>query len=156
MEGGKPKPALPEDVARLEARAKVNPALRPPSKPPAKATAPVSSIARMVWVRDGKIDFSIYYDCQEAHNEESGEVFYDCREPPEARHPISDTGDLSPTVRTSPCRHMWRSMRTMHVPLLQSIDMRIGCVVHCAELLMQRLLTPQHVASRVRKDTITW
>ena len=29
MEGGKPKPALPEDVARLEARAKSNPSLRP-------------------------------------------------------------------------------------------------------------------------------
>ena len=36
MEGGRPKPAAPEDVARLEARAKVNPAPRPPSKPPIK------------------------------------------------------------------------------------------------------------------------
>ena len=27
MEGGRPKPAPPEDVAKLEARAKVNPAL---------------------------------------------------------------------------------------------------------------------------------
>ena len=36
MEAGKPKPALPEDVAKLEARAKSNPSLRPPSKPPTK------------------------------------------------------------------------------------------------------------------------
>ena len=43
MEAGKPKPALPEDVARLEARAKVNPALRPPSKPPPKATSPAGT-----------------------------------------------------------------------------------------------------------------
>ena len=38
LEGGKPKPALPEDVAKLEARAKSNPSLRPPSKPPPKSS----------------------------------------------------------------------------------------------------------------------
>ena len=49
--------------------------------------------------------------------EEGGEIFYDCREPPEISHPISDTGDINPTVKTSPCRHMWRTIRTMRIPL---------------------------------------
>ena len=40
MEAGKPKPALPGDVAKLEARAKSNPSLRPPSKPPVKPASP--------------------------------------------------------------------------------------------------------------------
>ena len=44
MEGGKPKPALPEDVAKLEARAKSNPSLRPPSKPPPKTAPPAPGI----------------------------------------------------------------------------------------------------------------
>ena len=69
MEGGRPKPALPEDVAKLEARAKANPALRPPSKPPVKATVPTSTpIAKMRYVQDQDFDFSIYYDCQEGHD----------------------------------------------------------------------------------------
>ena len=41
MEAGKPKSALREDVAKLEARAKSNPSLRPPSKPPPKSSPPV-------------------------------------------------------------------------------------------------------------------
>ena len=74
----------------------------------------------MLRVQDHAIDVSIYYDCQEGHDREVEDVFYDCREPSEKRHPISDTGDISPSRRTSPCLHMWRTMRTMHVPLFQS------------------------------------
>ena len=48
MEGGRPKPATPEDVARLQARAKVSPALRPPSKPPVKATMPPTPTVKMI------------------------------------------------------------------------------------------------------------
>ena len=40
--------------------------------------------------------------------------------PQSGHHQISDTGDISPTVRTSPCVHMWRTMKTMRIPLMQS------------------------------------
>ena len=119
MEGGKPKPALPEDVARLEARAKVNPSLRLPSKPPAKAASPAGTrTVKMLQIGDF-FDFSVNYDCQESEVVPD-EPFYDCQEPPELKHPMSDTGDISPTMRTLLCRHMWRTMRTMRIPLMQS------------------------------------
>ena len=94
MEAGKPKPALPEDVAKLEARAKSNPLLRPPSKPPPKSSpaVPGAPIVKMLHVPVGPVnsfDFAIFYDCEE---ETDNDRFYDCREPPELRHPISDTG----------------------------------------------------------------
>ena len=77
-EGGKPKPALPEDAAKPEARAKANPAPRLPPKPPMKTTTPVSNpTAKMLRVSDGEFDFSVYYDCREPHPEDSGEVFYE-------------------------------------------------------------------------------
>ena len=66
----------------------------------------------------GSFDFAVYYDCQEEIPID--ERFYDCREPPELRHLISDTGDINPTMRTTPCSHMWRTMKTMRVPLMQS------------------------------------
>ena len=106
-EGGKPKAALPDDVAKLEARAKVNPALRPPSKPPTKVNTPVTNpTAKMLRFPVGEFDFSIYYDCQESSqvpaDEVFYEVFYDCQEPPELRHQTSDTGDINPTMKTWP------------------------------------------------------
>ena len=120
MEAGKPKPALPEDVAKLEARAKSNPSLRPPSKPPAKAASPAGiPTVKMLRTPVGEFDFSIYYDCQEV-DLFPDEPFYDCQKPPEVNHPISDTGDINPTVKTSTCVHMWRTMKTMRVPLMQS------------------------------------
>ena len=120
MEAGKPKPALPEDVAKLEARAKSNPSLRPPSKPPPKASSPVTGmpVVTMLRIPIGNFDFAVYYDCQEEIPPD--ELFYDCREPPELRHLISDTGDINPTIRTTPCMHMWRAMKTMRIPLMQS------------------------------------
>ena len=154
MEGGRPKPACPEDVAKLEARAKANPALRPPSKPPVKATMPTSTpIAKMLPVQGHAFDFAIYYDFQEGHDSEVEDVFYDCREPLEKRHPISDTGDISPFIRTSPCLHMWRTMRTMHVPLSKVINMQIGSDVHYVVILMQLLPTLPHVVLHASKDT---
>ena len=61
MEGGKPKAALPEDVAKLAARAKVNPAIRPPSKPPAKTGVPVKNpTAKMLMVPRQAGDFSVF------------------------------------------------------------------------------------------------
>ena len=65
MEGGKPKPALPEDVAKLEARAKFNPSLRPPSKPPPKSSPPAPGIpiVKMLHVPTGPVgsfDFAIF------------------------------------------------------------------------------------------------
>ena len=118
MEAG--KPALPEDVARLEARAKVNLALRPPSKPPPKATSPAGTpIVKMLRVPVGNHDNNVYYDCQELEVT-SDELFYDCQEPPELKHPISDAGDVITPVKSWPCHHMWRARRTMYVPLMQS------------------------------------
>ena len=119
MEAGKPKPALPEDVAKLEARAKSNPSLRPPSKLPVKPTSPAGTpTVKMFRASLGEFDFDVYCDCQEIQL--SDELFYECREPPELHHQISDTGDVNPTVRTSPCRHMWRKLKTMRIPLMQS------------------------------------
>ena len=119
MEAGKPKPALPEDVAKLEARAKSNPSLRPPSKPPVKPASPAGvPTVRMFRVSSGEFDFDVYYDCQEM--QVPNELFYECREPPQLHHQISDTGDINPTVRTSPCMHMWRTIKTMRIPLMQS------------------------------------
>ena len=88
MEGGKPKPALPEDVARLEARAKSNPSLRPPSKPPPKATSPTPGIpvVKMLHVPAGlvsSLDFTLFYDCVEVCEDDR---FYDCHEPPDQFH----------------------------------------------------------------------
>ena len=120
MEAGKPKPALPEDVAKLEARAKVNLLLRPSSKPPPKATSPVGTpTVKILRIPVGEFDFSIYYNCQELEVVPD-EPFYDCQEPPELKHPVSDTGDINPTTRTSPCRHTWRTIKTMRIPLMQS------------------------------------
>ena len=108
-------------MAKLEARANVNPALRPPSKPPAKPNTPViNPTAKMLWAPLEEFDFLIYYDCQEIHSAPHDEIFYDCQEPPELKHKISDTGDITPTLRTWPCQHMWRTMRAMRVPLMQS------------------------------------
>ena len=74
MEGGKPK-------AKLEARAKVNPALRPPSKHPVKPTTPVlNPTAKMLWDPLEEFDFLIYYDYQEYHQAPLGEIFYDCQD----------------------------------------------------------------------------
>ena len=73
----------------------------------------------MLRIPTGSFDFAIYYDCQE-EIPVVDESFYDCREPPELRYRISDTGDINPTVRTTPCRHMWRTMKTMRIPLMQS------------------------------------
>ena len=122
LENGKPKPALPEDVAKLEARAKSNPSLRPPSKPPPKSpsTATGIPIVKMLMVPVGPVssfDFAIYYDCED---EPDIDLFYDCREPPELRHAISDTGDICPTTRTEPCRHMRRTFKTTRTPVTQS------------------------------------
>ena len=121
MEAGKPKPALPEDVAKLEARAKSNPSLRPPSKPPPKSSppAPGTPIVKMLHVPVGPVsslDFAIYYDCED---EADNDRFYDCREPPELRHPISDTGDICPIPKTEPCRHMNRTFKTSRTPVTQ-------------------------------------
>ena len=67
MEAGKPKPALAEDVAKLEARAKSNPSLRPPPKPPPKITiSGRSASGKDVKCPDREFDFAVYYyDCQE-------------------------------------------------------------------------------------------
>ena len=106
MEAGKPKPALPEDVAKLEARAKSNPLLRPPSKPPPKSSpqTPGIPIVKMLHVPVGPVnsfDFAIFFDCED---EVDNDRFYDCQEPPELRHPISDTGDICPLLpKTEPC-----------------------------------------------------
>ena len=60
MEAGKPKPALPEDVAKLEARAKSNPFLRPPSKPPAKTPSPAGiPTVKMLRTLVGGFDFAV-------------------------------------------------------------------------------------------------
>ena len=32
----------------------------------------------------------------------------------------TDTGDISPSIRTAPCQHMWRTLQAMNIPLLQS------------------------------------
>ena len=48
----------------------------------------------MLRIPVGSFDFAVYYDCQEEAPVD--ELFYDCREPPELRHPISDTGDICP------------------------------------------------------------
>ena len=65
MEAGKPKPASPEDVTKLEARAKSNPSLRPPSKPPPKSSPPAPGIliVKMLHVPGGPVnsfDFAIF------------------------------------------------------------------------------------------------
>ena len=118
MENGKPKPALPEDVAKLEARAKSNPSLRPPSKPPPKSPSPTGiPVVKMLRVQPGEFDFDVYYDCQATLVLD--ELFHECREPPQLNHRISDTGDINPTVKTTPCRHMW-TIKTMRIPLMQS------------------------------------
>ena len=83
LEGGKPKPALPEDVAKLEARAKSNPSLRPPSRPPPKSSPPTPGIpiVKMLHVPVGPVsslDFAIFYDCED---EGQNDRFYDCQEP---------------------------------------------------------------------------
>ena len=67
FEGGKPKPALPENVAKLEARAKSNPSLRPPSRPPPKSSSPTPGIpiVKMLHVPVGPVsslDLTIFYD----------------------------------------------------------------------------------------------
>ena len=49
LEGGKPKPALPEDVAKLEARAKSNPSLRPPVE---TSTKNITSYTRSTCSKD--------------------------------------------------------------------------------------------------------
>ena len=121
MEGGKPKPALPEDVAKLEARAKSNPSLRPPSKPPPKSSpsTPGIPIVKMLHVPRGPVssfDFTMFYDCEE---EGQYDQFFDCREPPELQHPISDTGDICPLPKTDPCRHMYRTFKTSRVSVMQ-------------------------------------
>ena len=121
MEAGKPKPALPEDVAKLEARAKSNPSLRPPSKPPPKSSPPTPGIpiVKMLHVPVGPVnsfDFTIFYDCED---EVEHDRFYDCREPPEIRHPISDTGDICPLPKTEPCRHMNRTFKTSRISVMQ-------------------------------------
>ena len=119
MENGKPKQALPEDVAKLEARAKSNPSLRQPSKPPPKSPSPTGiPVVKMFKVSPGEFDLDVYYDCLESQDSEPS--FYECREPPVLCHKISDTGDINPTVKTTPCRHMWRTMKTMRIPLMQS------------------------------------
>ena len=66
-----------------------------------------------------EFDFSVYHDCQEI-DIFPDEPCYNCQEPPELNHPISDTGDISPTMRTSPCIHMWRTIKTMRIPFMQS------------------------------------
>ena len=120
MEAGKPKSALPEDVAKLEARAEVNPALRPPSRPPSKATSPAGTpMVKMLRVPEGKCDIPAYYDGEELEVSPD-EPFYGCQEPPESKHPISDTGDIAPPVKSWPCHHMWRTKQTMCVPQMQS------------------------------------
>ena len=73
---------------------------------------------KMLKISTGSFDFSVYYDCREEAPVE--ELFYDCREPPELRHPISDAGDICPTTRTTPCMHIWRTMKTMRIPVMQS------------------------------------
>ena len=123
MESGKPKPALPEDVAKLEARAKSNPSLRPPSKPPPKSSpsTPGVPVVRMLYVPAGPVnsfEFAIFYDCEDDGVEH--DRFYDCREPPELRHPISDTGDICPVPKTEPCRHMNRTFKTSRISVMQS------------------------------------
>ena len=80
LEAGKPKPALPEDVARLEARAKSNPSLRPPSKPPPKSPSPATGtpIVKMLMVPVGPVssfDFAIFCDCEEDFD---FAIYYDC------------------------------------------------------------------------------
>ena len=122
LEGGKPKPALPEDVAKLEARAKSNPSLRPPSKPPPKSSpaTPGVPVVKMLHVPVGPVsslDFAIFYDCEEGEVEY--DRFYDCREPLELRHPISDTGDMCPVPKTEPCRHMYRTFKTSRISVMQ-------------------------------------
>ena len=72
----------------------------------------------MLRTRVGDFDLAVYYDCQEVDPPE--ELFYECRELPELNHQVSDTGDINPTVRTRPCLHMWRTMKTMRIPLIQS------------------------------------
>ena len=121
MEGGKPKPALPEDVAKLEARAKSNPSLRPPSKPPPKSSPPTPGvpIVKMLHVPVGPVgsfDFAIFHDCEDRPDNDR---FYDCQELPELRHPISDTGDICPIQKTEPCRHMNRTFKTSRTPVTQ-------------------------------------
>ena len=66
----KPKPALPNDAAKLEARAKSNPLLRPPSTPPPKSPSPATGtpIVKMLMVPVGPVssfDFAIFWDCEE-------------------------------------------------------------------------------------------
>ena len=41
------------------------------------------------------------------------------QEPPELRHPISDTGDICPIPKTEPCRHMNRTFKTSRTPVTQ-------------------------------------
>ena len=49
------------------------------------------------------------------------EVFYDgASSASQELHLISDTGDISPSIRTSPCCHMWRTLRAIGVPVMQS------------------------------------
>ena len=79
MEAGKPKPALPEDVAKLEAWAKSNPSLRHPSKPPVNPASPAGiPTVRMFRVSSGEFDFDVYYDCREIQIPD--ELFSECRE----------------------------------------------------------------------------
>ena len=61
-------------------------------------------------------DFTIFFDCED---ERDNDRFYDCREPPELRHPISDTGDICPLPKTVPCRHMNRTFKTSRTPVTQ-------------------------------------
>ena len=137
MEAGKPKPGLPEDVAKLEARAKSNPSLRPPSKPPPKSPSPAGiPVVKMLRIPIGSFDFAVYYDCQEEAPVD--EPFYDCREPPKLRHPISDTGDICPNIRNTPYVHMWRTMKTMRVPVMQSNRYAHWCDATGVDIPMQR------------------
>ena len=114
MEGGKPKPALPEDVAKLEARAKSNPSLRPPSKPESSWSTYSKDVACSG--RSCSFDFAIFHDCEDRPDNDR---IYDCQELPELRHPISDTGDICPLQKTEPCRHMNRTFKTSRTPVTQ-------------------------------------
>ena len=59
MEADKPKTALPEDVAKSEARAKSHPSLRP-IKTNVSAGTPTVKMFRASVV---DFDFDVYYDC---------------------------------------------------------------------------------------------
>ena len=113
MENGRPKPALPEDVARLEARAKTNPALRPPSKAPDKApTIPqANAVAKALRHEGPKFDFDLFYDCTQPMDVfMSVDKFIDMK---------FETGDICPEVKNNTVS----SHAAKDIPFTQSDDL---------------------------------